>query len=198
MPKAFLRHRGSTLMEHAVAYLLGHAGRVLVGLSGDRLEEGRSLVGSDHVLCLPGGTTKQDTIGLLLAAADAPVVIVHDASQLDPAAGLMPRVLAGIEGADACVPVTVHPVRGSALLTGSDGWMEAVVPRERLAFSHTPQVYWRESLVAAYAQAVREDWHESGIYALIHRWGGRVRTVAGDPEHRKITWPDDLALLEQS
>ncbi len=195
-PKAFLRHRGRTLLEHAVAYLLESAGRVIVGLPEDRLEEGRDLVGGGQVTCLPGGATKQETVARLLPEASEPVVLVHDVSQLSPQPALMARVLAGLAGADACVPVLPNVVRGAAMLVDDEGWMACVVDRERLAFSHTPQAFRRDALQAACARAAREGWLENGVYALVQRAGGRVRTVAGDPDQIKLTFPEDLARLD--
>ena len=51
---------------------------------------------------------------------------------------------------------------------------------------------------AAARQAQRDGWHETGIYALVHRAGGKVCLVEDGGEHLKLTYPEDLAVLENT
>lgn len=187
-PKAFLRHRGRTMLEHGVNYLRLVAEQLMVGLPGDRLEEGRALLSGTGAQCLAGGATKQETTRFLLEGCTQEVVIVHDVSQFMPSPDLLTRALAGLVDADACTPSVLLPVRGALATRDQEGWMTDVIDRENAVMSHTPQAFRRLALVDALERAQREGWLESGLYALVHRNGGRVRMIEGDPGQLKLTY----------
>ena len=197
-PKAFLRHRGRTMLEHGASYLGLIVDRLVVGLPGDRLEEGRGLLDGTGAQCRAGGATKQETTRLLLEDCTQDVVIVHDVSQFMPSPDLLARALAALVDADACAPSVSLPVRGALATRDHEGWMTGVVDRENAVMSHTPQAFRRLALVDALESAQREGWLDSGLYALVHRNGGRVRLIDGDPGQLKLTYPEDLAVLEQA
>lgn len=197
-PKAFLRHRGRTMLQHGAAYMSQVAGRLMVGLPADRVEGGRDLLAGTGAQCLAGGATKQETTSLLLEGCTEDVVIVHDVSRFMPSPDVLHRVLAALEGADAAVPSVSLRVRGALAARDQEGWMTAVLDRENAVMSHTPQAFRRQALVDALARARREGWVENGLYALVHRNGGRVRMIDGDRDQLKLTYPEDLAVLEQA
>jgi 2-C-methyl-D-erythritol 4-phosphate cytidylyltransferase len=198
-PKAFLRHRGRTMLEHGVAYLLQAADTVLAGLPAERLDEGRALLAETPTRCFAGGASKQDTVARLIVHCDADLVVVHDASQFMPRRETLMRVLSALadSDADAVIPTVALPVRGSLALRDGEGWMTAPLDRERVVMSHTPQAYRRAALAAALDHAAEQGWQESGLYALIQRRGGRVRLIDGDADQLKLTYPQDLAVLEE-
>lgn len=195
-PKAFLRHRGRTMLEHGADYLGLAAERLVVGLPADRLEEGRTLLADTNAQCLAGGASKQETTSILLDQCREEVVLVHDVSQFMPAPEQLHQVLAALDNADAAVPCVRLPVRGALATRDGEGWMTAALDRDNAVMSHTPQAYRRQALVEALERARRESWTESGLYALIHRNGGRVRLIDGDPDQLKLTYPQDLAVLK--
>ena len=57
----------------------------------------------------------------------------------------------------------------------------------------TPQAFLAEALRAAYAG---EHGEATDCAALVEARGGRVCWVEGDPRLRKVTTPEDLALVE--
>jgi 2-C-methyl-D-erythritol 4-phosphate cytidylyltransferase len=195
-PKAFLRHRGRTMLEHGADYLGLVAARLIVGLPADRLDEGRALLAGTAAQCLAGGGSKKETSRILLDQSREDVVLVHDVSQFMPAPELLHQVLAALDDADAAAPCVRLPVRGALATRDDEGRMTAVLDRDNAVMSHTPQAYRRQALVAALDRAGREGWTESGLYALVHRNGGRVRLIDGDPDQLKLTYPQDLAVLE--
>ena len=197
-PKAFLCHRGHTMLEHGATYLSEVAGRLIMGLPADRVEEGRDVLAGTGAQCLAGGATKQETTSLLLEECTEDVVIVHDVSQFMPSPDFLFHVLAGLENADAAAPVVPLRVRGSLANRDQDGWMTDVLDRENAVMSHTPQAIRRKALVDALACAQREGWVENGLYALVHRNSGRVRMIDGNPDQQKLTYPDGLDMLKQA
>lgn len=195
-PKAFLRHRGRTMLEHGADYLGRVTGRLMVGLPPERLEEGRALLAGTGAQCLAGGASKQETTNILLEGCREDIVIVHDVSQFMPSSDLLHRVLSALGDGDAVVPCVPLPVRGALATRDREGRMTGVIDRDNAVMSHTPQAYRRQALADALERAQREGWQENGLYALVHRNGGHVCMIDGDPDQLKLTYPEDLAVLE--
>ena len=91
---------------------------------------------------------------------------------------------------DAVVPVV--PVRDT-IKRLSGGMVAETVDRSSLAAAQTPQGFRVASLVAAQAGS---DEDASDEAALIERAGGVVATVPGDAANLKVTFPEDLAIVE--
>lgn len=138
--------------------------------------------------CVAGGTTRSASVraGLALVPDDVEVVCVHDAARPFADAELYRRVIdAVLDGADAAIPGV--PVADTIKIV-ADGVVAATPDRASLVAVQTPQAFRRAVLVAAHASA--SDATDDA--ALVEAAGGRVVVVAGDPDNRKITVPDDL------
>ena len=73
------------------------------------------------------------------------------------------------------------------------GWSTATVDRSDLAAAQTPQGFRVGALVEAQRA---DDVDASDEAALIERNGGVVVVVEGDPTNLKVTFPEDLAVVE--
>jgi 2-C-methyl-D-erythritol 4-phosphate cytidylyltransferase len=136
-----------------------------------------------------GGATRTDSVRIALAevAADAAVVIVHDAARPLLQDEVVERVLAPLgEGWDGAVPAlavadTIKRVRDDEVVETLD--------RSELRAVQTPQAFvapvLRDALEAALPDA-------SDCASLVEARGGRVKAVAGDPRLLKITDARDL------
>ncbi len=108
----------------------------------------------------------------------------------------MRDVLAALfSGADAAVPVTPLPVRDS-LITLAQGRIAAVLAREEMHYSQTPQAYRRIALMEALDTAMAQGMDETTAFAPMVRAGARVDAVLAGEGNAKITYPEDLALLD--
>jgi 2-C-methyl-D-erythritol 4-phosphate cytidylyltransferase len=140
--------------------------------------------------CVPGGSTRSDSvrIGLAEVADDANIVLVHDAARplLPPA--LVERLLEAIAGGyDGAVPGLA--VTDTIKRTAGEIVTETL-PRSELVAVQTPQAFRAEALRAA---APGEG---SDCASLVEARGGRVCVVPGDRSLLKITTPEDLARAE--
>ncbi len=143
-----------------------------------------------------GGARRQDSVanGLAALPADCRTVLVHDAARPFVDAALIARVLDALAaGAGAVIPAlpvtdTVKEVR--------DGLVARTLDRGALAAAQTPQGFDVRLLRQAFAQA-GEDVDVTDDASLIEHLGQPVTIVAGSPENRKITNPEDLALLAE-
>lgn len=206
-PKGLVRAGGASLVEHAVARVLG-SGRVdlvVVMAPPAAVDEVRALL-PGGVVVTAGGSSRQESVAAGLEALrrasapsgvlgrDADVVLVHDAARCLAPEALVARVVdAVLAGHPVVVPVVpVHDtVRGHA--DGAGG--SAVVDRSRLVAVQTPQ---------GFARGVLESAHETssaGAAAtddatLAERLGHPVHLVTGADEAFKVTRPLDLALVD--
>ena len=196
IPKAFLKHRGRTLLEHSVKYLANGSTRLLAGLPEAHVEYANTLIAGTNTQCLAGGDTKRETISILLDQCVTEYVIVHDVAVLAPPPSLLTRVLGTLSNSNvgAVVPVVSQIVRGAMATRDKTDLMTSSVDRERLVMSQSPQAY-RTSLLRKALKNIKQD--ESGLYALVFHDGGKVKLIDSLSTQVKITYPEDLELLKQ-
>lgn len=151
------------------------------------------LVASKVAAVVTGGATRAASVAAALAdvAADALVVIVHDAARPLVSDAVIERVLAPLgEGYDGVVPGV--PVTDTVKRVSGDVVAETL-DRSGLVIVQTPQAFPADRLRAAYAGDLSGA---TDCASLVERAGGRVRVVDGDARLLKVTTPCDLALVE--
>jgi 2-C-methyl-D-erythritol 4-phosphate cytidylyltransferase len=145
------------------------------------------------VSCVAGGGTRAESVRAALAAIpdEALVILVHDAARPLVSDEVVERVLGPLaEGYDGVVPAlpipdTVKRIEGRDVVE--------TIARDSLVGAQTPQAFLAPALVRAYAGDVSGA---TDCAWLVERAGGRVAVVEGDPRLRKVTTPEDLALVE--
>ncbi len=144
----------------------------------------------------PGGKERQDSVynGLKLIKGRADKVLIHDGARPLVDGTMVKTVLealSGFDGVVAGVPVkdTVKEVR--------NGVVKNTLKRETLWAIQTPQLFFCDSLVKAYASAMEEGFYSTDDAALVERNGGKVRVVMGSYSNIKVTTPQDVVLAEQ-
>jgi 2-C-methyl-D-erythritol 4-phosphate cytidylyltransferase len=120
-------------------------------------------------------------------------VVVHDAARPLADVALLERVLAalnGVEGVTPAVPVdeTIKRVE--------EGLVLETVDRTGLWRAQTPSVFDTETLRTAHERAVREGFVGTDEGQLVQRYGGRVAIVPGSRMNIKVTYPEDVHLVE--
>ena len=140
-----------------------------------------------------GGDSRSASVraGLAAVPADASIILVHDAARPFAGSEIYRRVIDavsdGADGAIPCVPVadTINVVEDGVVVDTPD--------RARLVAVQTPQGFRADVLRAAY----ESDADATDDAGLVEQLGGRVVTVAGQDDNRKITRPADLAWARQ-
>ena len=199
--KPFLRLRDKTLLEVAVDLVTPFAKQVLVGLSASDLERGQSLVGRDdaqcRVECLVGGATRAKTVAILCRAARGQIVLEHDVARPLATADHVTRVLDAAQRHGAAAGIVRATVCDSTGVVSGDE-LQAFVPRDRLVMTRTPHAYRRAWLEVALGKASSHGRVEieTSTAALILSAGYRCWTVESAAENLKITYPEDLTLLD--
>jgi 2-C-methyl-D-erythritol 4-phosphate cytidylyltransferase len=137
-----------------------------------------------------GGATRVESVRCGLAAVpdDADVIVVHDGARPFASRALYDAVVAAVRaGADGAVPGVA--VTDTVKRVDDAGVVMATLERAALVTVQTPQAFRAEALRRAHA-AGGEGTDDA---SLVEAVGGRVVTVAGEEDNRKITRPEDLA-----
>ena len=140
-----------------------------------------------------GGARRQDSVaeGFAAVAADAAIVLVHDAARPFVSAAVIDRAIDGAIAGGAVVPaVPVHDTVKQVARAGGDV-IAGTLPRETLFLAQTPQAFRRQVLADA-IDAGRQGAAGTDEAMLAERAGHEVRIVAGDDANVKITTAADL------
>jgi 2-C-methyl-D-erythritol 4-phosphate cytidylyltransferase/2-C-methyl-D-erythritol 2,4-cyclodiphosphate synthase len=170
-------------------------GLVAVVPPGEEARAEAELAGLGKAVRAVGGApTRAGSVWNGLAAADAPVVLVHDAARPFASPELAARVAeaAARDGAAlAALPVT-DTVKQRA--EGSEPpRVAATLDRRALWLAQTPQGFRRALLLSAYAAAGEGAADATDECALVERMGAPVTLVPGEAGNFKITGPEDVA-----
>jgi 2-C-methyl-D-erythritol 4-phosphate cytidylyltransferase len=147
------------------------------------------------VASVAGGETRAESvrIGVGEVAEDAAVILVHDAARPLLPADVVERLLAALnEGWDGAVPGL--PVVDTVKRVAADGSIAETLPRGDLVAVQTPQAFVASVLRAAIAG--NTPLQATDCASLVEANGGRVKVVEGDVQLKKVTTPEDLALVE--
>jgi 2-C-methyl-D-erythritol 4-phosphate cytidylyltransferase len=152
-----------------------------------------------RVQLVEGGESRQESVAHALqrVPAGTDLVLVHDAVRPLIDTTLIDRVLDAAAETGAAIlglPATdtikqVEPAGG-----GQRSRIVATVPRERIVYAQTPQVFRFDWLRQAVESAAAEGFRASDEAMLVERLGHTVTVVMGSPRNIKITTPADLKL----
>ena len=200
-PKAFAQLRGRPLLAESLERLEASGWiESIVVVAPPGWEEPVILLAEELgcgkvVASVAGGERRADSvrIGVEEVAADAAVIVVHDAARPLVSDELVERVVTPLsQGWDGAVPGLA--VVDTVKRVGPDGAIVETVPRGDLVVVQTPQAFvadvLRRALVSESASAATD------CASLVEAQGGRVQVVDGDPRLLKVTSPEDLALVE--
>lgn len=159
-------------------------------LSGDLALRGRS------VILQTGGVTRQKSVkrGLEKIGAETDVVLIHDGARPFVSPGLIDRCVSA--AAEKGAVVVGLPVRDTIKVVGEDRLIQATPDRKLLWEIQTPQVFQREVIIAAHAQAERDGVEVTDDAMVVERLGKSVFVLEGERTNFKITLPEDVWLAD--
>jgi 2-C-methyl-D-erythritol 4-phosphate cytidylyltransferase/2-C-methyl-D-erythritol 2,4-cyclodiphosphate synthase len=141
-----------------------------------------------------GANTRQHSVqhGLTALSAHKPdLVLIHDAARPLVSRVLIDRVIAGLEDADAAIPLL--PVTDTLRRDTDGAW--STVPREGLMRAQTPQGFRFDQILKAHHafadRALTDD------MALAELAGLKIAAVPGEDGNMKVTTPEDFATAER-
>jgi 2-C-methyl-D-erythritol 4-phosphate cytidylyltransferase/2-C-methyl-D-erythritol 2,4-cyclodiphosphate synthase len=198
LPKQYLPLGGSLVLRHSVAAFAAHprVDAVLVAIRPeDRALFERGLAGLAVLPPVAGGATRQDSVRLGLEALELrrpDRVLIHDGARPFPDAGLIGRVIDGLDRAPAVIPALALR---DTIKRAADGRVTATVDRAELWRAQTPQGFHFPAILAAHRAAAGLDLTDDA--AVAEAAGMAPLLVAGSEENAKVTTADDLAAAER-
>jgi 2-C-methyl-D-erythritol 4-phosphate cytidylyltransferase len=146
-------------------------------------------------IVVEGGATRSESVAAGLAEARTELVAIHDAARPMVTPELFDAAvstLVGDPGLDgvvvaASVTDTVKQVDRNGMITGTPD-------RDGLMAARTPQVFRREALVRALDEG--DPGGATDDAALVEASGGAVTVLELPGANPKITWPEDLDVVE--
>ncbi|WP_313791009.1 2-C-methyl-D-erythritol 4-phosphate cytidylyltransferase [Peptoniphilus equinus] len=143
-----------------------------------------------------GGKERQDSIHNALTALpeEATVVLTHDGARPLVKVNKIEEVINGVSMTGAATLAT--PVKDTIKVSHNGQTVDYTPNRKELFAVQTPQVFYKEVLLKAYAQAYREHYYGTDDCSLVEKTGVKVSMVIDDFSNIKITTPEDLILAE--
>jgi 2-C-methyl-D-erythritol 4-phosphate cytidylyltransferase/2-C-methyl-D-erythritol 2,4-cyclodiphosphate synthase len=198
IPKQYMPLLGRPVIRwSAEAFAEAGARALIIACAPDHADLCRAATaGIEGVRIVDGGTTRTGSVRNALAAVGAAdAILVHDAARPGLSADLIRALLAELEaGAAAVAPALAVPDtlrRADAL-----GRIVEDVVREGVMRIQTPQAFRADILRAAYA-ALAADASMTDDIAVVRASGVEAKLIEGDAKLMKITYPEDMAMLER-
>ena len=143
-----------------------------------------------------GGAERQYSIanGMAHLAADADIVLVHDAARPLVSLAAIEAVISAAREKGAAIAAV--RAKNTIKVVGEDGRVEATPARASLWEVQTPQGFRREILQRAYEKAAQDGFLGTDDASLVERIGEAVFVVESDYGNLKITTPEDLWMAE--
>ncbi|MBQ0096649.1 MAG: 2-C-methyl-D-erythritol 4-phosphate cytidylyltransferase [Bacteroidales bacterium] len=199
LPKQFLRLGGKTILQMSIE-------RILEAVPGTGIitvlpeEYVQFWIKESHMAGLdepqhlvPGGISRFHSVrNALEKVPEDSIVAVHDGVRPFVSVQMVRRLFEEAGTCPAVVPVT--PVTDTVKVLDSD--MKeipgAVADRSVLFGAQTPQLFWSETIKAAYRQPFDTSFTDDA--SVVRKSGVEIRYVPGEKYNVKITTPEDLLL----
>jgi 2-C-methyl-D-erythritol 4-phosphate cytidylyltransferase len=143
-----------------------------------------------------GGPKRQDsmTAGFRQVPPDPDsLILIHDGARPLVRQALVSRIIKAAKEKGAAVPVV--PVQDT-IKSVKQGWVTKTLNRKKLYRCQTPQGFRYSVLKPALERALREGYSATDEASLVERMGGDVIIVQGEYTNIKITYPEDIKIVE--
>jgi 2-C-methyl-D-erythritol 4-phosphate cytidylyltransferase len=134
--------------------------------------------------------------GFRALPASVDVVLVHDGARPCISRALVERVIraARRDGAAVCA----QPAGLTVKQVGADQRVTATLDRSAIWMAQTPQAFRRAWFDTALKRAGRRIDHYPDDAAVVEAAGYPVRVVEGERMNVKVTYPEDLRIVESA
>lgn len=198
IPKQYSNLLGQPVIAwSAQAFAEAGAKEIVIACAPEHADLCRAATGSILGLrIVDGGATRTASVRAALAATSggADAILVHDAARPGLTASLVRSLLCAIEaGALAVAPALAVP--DTLRRADKNGRIIEDVSREGVMRIQTPQAFRSEVLRAAYAAA--PDATMTDDIAVVRANGIEATLITGDPRLMKLTYPEDMQMLER-
>ena len=197
IPKQFVSLGDETVLEKSVNLFLEISciREVIIAInSNDNLVKSQSFYNDARVRFVEGGSTRSESVSNALAEVDQSIeiVVIHDAARPWLRKSHFEDLLSQFTN-DQSVEGVFPVISATDSLRMKEG--EDLMPVEREQFLHvqTPQIFYHESLKAAFNKLQKEGLHMSDESQVMEHAGFKLLAAPGDRSNIKITYTDDIA-----
>lgn len=197
-PKQYrLLHGRPVIAWSAQAFLDAGVSDVVVACALEHIEVCRTATAAlPSLRIVAGGATRTESVRAALAAIGAAdVLLVHDAARPGLSAEIVRNLVAEI-GAGAAAVTPALPVADTLRRGDISGRITEDIVRDGVMRIQTPQAFRADILRAAYS-ALAPGVSMTDDIAVVRANGVEAKLVAGDAKLMKITYPEDVAMLER-
>lgn len=201
IPKQYLPLNGKPIVSHSIQtfFACPRIASINLALSAEDFFW-RSLTLDSHsrlVLHYTGGDTRAQTVLNTLEAmrphvAENDWILVHDAARPGLTAELLNRLLDTLEH-DEVGGLLALPLADTLKLSSTEQRVEKTIPRENLWQAQTPQMFRFHLLQKALSSFEGSPTDEA---QAIEALGLQPKLVVGSLRNMKVTYPQDLQLME--
>jgi len=160
-----------------------------------------------RICFISGGKTRRASVHnalSFLADRKPSHVLIHDGARPWIERGLIERIVEATIKYGAAIPALplVETPKELDCSTGEARYIKRHLRRENLCTVQTPQGFAFPEILAAHEKAAKREEQESFEYTDdAEVWGefvGQVAVIPGNPENRKITYPEDIEPMANS
>ncbi len=202
MKKEYLDCMGKPVLVRALSPFLENPSYypIIITVPQDGIDFVASLV-AKYVKCpdirfIEGGSSRQASVHRALAAleeSNPDFVLIHDGARPWVTRALIDAVAKAAGEYGGCIPVVRFSDAPKEI--DQDGFVKTNLSHASLRGAQTPQGFEFASILEAHTKAANEGIEAPDDAELYCAYAGRVYTVQGDPENRKITYMHDLTRL---
>ena len=206
-PKQFLPLGGKTVLEHSVQTFHNHPGinQVVIVTSAEFIQKVQDIVKTNNwtkvTAVLPGGKERyESSLAAVNHFKDNPelVMLFHDAARPLVSERIITDTLSAMKTFNA-VDVGIPAVDTIVQCNAQGTLMESIQDRNLLWRMQTPQGFRQETIQKAYQIALKDpNFTATDDCGTVLRYlpDQKVGIVRGSERNIKLTYADDLALLE--
>ena len=204
IPKQFFEIQGKTVLEYSVEAFDSHPSidEVVIVSHKDYIDKVKDLVKKNNyrklVAILEGGKERYDSslAAVRKYAAEDVILILHDAARPLVSKRIIDDVISTMKSAKAC---GVAIASTDTILVCNDGVLDSVPDRKTMYIAQTPQAFDIEVIRSAYEIGLKDPYFaatdDCGV-VLKYRPDVPIRIVEGEESNLKVTFRDDLSMLE--
>ena len=204
IPKQFFEINGKTVLEYSVEAFDSNPSidEVVIVSHKDYIDKVKALVSKNnykkvaHVL--EGGKERYDSslAAVRKYAAEDVILILHDAARPLVSKRIIDDVISTMKSAKAC---GVAIASTDTILVCNDGVLSSVPDRKTMYRAQTPQAFDIEVIRSAYEIGLKDPaftaTDDCGV-VLKYRPDIPIRIVDGEDSNLKVTYRDDLRMVE--
>jgi 2-C-methyl-D-erythritol 4-phosphate cytidylyltransferase len=201
---------GATVLENAVCAFAALSSIKIIVIAVPENEEAitrESLpselfegIGELKILFVTGGRTRRASVFnalLLLKSINPEYVLIHDGARPWVSCSLIENIVVAVKKHGAVIPLVPLSDTPKELESGEDTEQSGIfikkhLKRANIGVAQTPQAFRFPEILYAHEKAADVNEEFTDDAEIWDRFCGQVAVIPGDPQNRKITFPEDL------